>query len=310
MSAAPDSASALDVLAHHGRTFHFASHLLGHQYRTRAARLYAFCRYADDLADRSTDPKQALSQLKSLTQALHEPNPSHPRIADMRALMGELSMPMAPVRALLDGACSDLSHRPMDSELALIHYAYQVAGTVGLMMCSVLDVKDPAAKPFAIDLGIAMQLTNIARDVGDDASIGRIYLPADWLGPMTPAQILDPNKAQSQALQSATRRVLDLAEVYYSSGLQGIYYLPRGARYGIVVAAVVYREIGRMVADRQYRSWDQRAVVPKRRKLWLAAQTLLGYGLRNRFRDRPGAHNRALHRGLEGCFGANVRQAA
>jgi len=310
MTAPNSDASALQVLAHHGRTFHFASHLLGRDYRDRAARLYAFCRYADDLADRSSDPNQALLQLKGLTQALHDPQPGHPRVADMRALMSELSMPMAPVRALLDGARSDLSHQPLQSEVELIHYAYQVAGTVGLMMCAVLDVHDPAARPFAIDLGIAMQLTNIARDVGDDARLGRIYLPADWLGPMTTAQILDPNKAQSQALQSATRRALDLAEVYYSSGLQGIYYLPRGARYGIVVAAVVYREIGRMVAERNYRSWDQRAVVPKLRKLRLASQTVLGYGLRNRFRDCPGAHNPALHRGLEDCFGANARHAA
>lgn len=299
-----------EVLAQHGRTFHFASHLLSPLHRDRASRLYAFCRYADDLADRCVSSKQGLQDLHALKQDLHDAHPQHPRVADMRALMAELDMPMAPVRALLDGAMADLNHQFFDSELSLVHYAYQMAGTVGLMMCHVLDVKDPQARPFAIDLGIAMQLTNIARDVGEDASMGRIYLPSDWLGTLTPSQILDPNKAQSEAICAATRRVLDLAEVYYQSGLRGIFYLPRGARYSIVTAAVVYREIGRMVAERGYRSWDSRVVVPKLRKLRRAGQTFFAHGFRNRFKDHPGAHNATLHRALSGCFGANIRNAA
>jgi len=157
----------LAILAEHGRTFHFASHLLGKTFRLRAAKLYAFCRYIDDLADKTQDPQLAKKRLQSLRRDLSLRASAHERCAQMLALAEETSMPMTPVLALIDGAMQDLSPVSIPDERALIQYAYQVAGTVGLMMCSVLDVKDAQALPYAIDLGIAMQLTNIARDVGE-----------------------------------------------------------------------------------------------------------------------------------------------
>lgn len=300
----------LEILAEHGRTFHFASHLLGETYRTRAAQLYAFCRYVDDLADKAQDKQLAKKRLLSLKRDLTLRASTQPQCQQMLSLVEKTGMPLTPVIALIDGAMQDLDPVNIATEAQLIQYAYQVAGTVGLMMCAVLDVKDPKALPYAIDLGIAMQLTNIARDVGEDAELGRVYLPSDWVGSLTPHQICDPTLSQAQTLRVATRRMLFLADEYYDSGLQGLYYLPRGARWGILVAATVYREIGSLIAKANYQSWDRRAVVSKRRKIKRASTAILAHVLRDRFRQRHPLHNPALHRDLHQHYGANQSKAA
>ncbi len=300
----------LEILAEHGRTFHFASHLLGEKYRTRAAQLYAFCRYADDLADKAQDKQLAKKRLSSLKRDLTLRASTQPQCKQMLSLIEETNMPLTPVIALIDGAMQDLDPVNIHTEAELIQYAYQVAGTVGLMMCAVLDVTDPKALPFAIDLGMAMQLTNIARDVGEDAELGRVYLPSDWVGSLSSNQISDPTLSQAQTLRVATRRMLFLADEYYDSGLQGLYYLPRGARWGILVAAKVYREIGSLIANANYQSWDRRAVVSKRRKIKRASTAILAHVLKDRFKHRHPMHNPALHRDLNHHYGANQSKAA
>ncbi len=300
----------LAILAEHGRTFHFASHLLGKTFRLRAAKLYAFCRYIDDLADKTQDPQLAKKRLQSLRRDLSLRASAHERCAQMLALAEETSMPMTPVLALIDGAMQDLSPVSIPDERALIQYAYQVAGTVGLMMCSVLDVKDAQALPYAIDLGIAMQLTNIARDVGEDAELGRVYLPTEWTGGLRPDDILDPSPVHAETLKVATRRMLYLADEYYYSGLQGLYFLPRGARWGILVAAQVYRDIGTLIAGADYRSWDRRAIVSKQRKIQKAGLAITAHVLRNRFKPHRPVHNPNLHRHLDDHYGANETKAA
>jgi len=292
---------AMAVLKLHGRSFHFASRLLGRVYRARAARLYAFCRYVDDMADEANDMQLAADELDQLEQSLKTGQSDQPCVASMIALMQELSMPMAPVQSLIEGVRSDLSAQRIKDEAELLRYSYQVAGTVGLMMCVVLDVRDEQAWPFAVDLGIAMQLTNIARDVGEDAAKGRVYLPAQWLDDITAADITNPTPRQAESLQSATKRLLNLAEHYYQSGLDGVVYLPLTARYGIVAAAKVYREIGQVIEQSGYCSWDRRAIVPQSRKLVCAAQALMAYVF------RPSSaiprHNRELHQHLKHSLG-------
>jgi len=300
----------LEILAEHGRTFHFASHLLGERYRMRAAQLYAFCRHVDDIADKEQDLALAKRRLTALKRDLTLRSSEQPQCRQMLELIQSTSMPLTPVIALIDGAMQDLEPVRMQSEAELIRYAYQVAGTVGLMMCAVLDVSDPEALPYAIDLGIAMQLTNIARDVGEDAELGRVYLPAQWLGGLHPDQIIDPTRTQAQTLRSATKRILHLADEYYDSGLQGLYYLPRGARWGILVAAKVYREIGTLIAHADFQSWDRRAVVSKRRKIHRASMAILNHVVRNRLRSRHPMHNPFLHRDIHEQYGANQSKAA
>ena len=303
MSAARDQAFA--ILKSHGRSFYFGSQLLAPTYRSRAARLYAFCRYVDDIADESSDQTQANHDLEQIKTALKLGHSPQSCVADMIALMQETNMPIAPVWSLIDGMQSDLSHVRIEDEAALLHYAYQVAGTVGLMMCFVLDVRDQHAWPFAIDLGIGMQLTNIARDVGQDAKNERVYLPATWQNQLSASDIIHPSEEQKKYLQAATERILALAELYYRSGLSGVTYLPPAARYGIIVAARVYREIGQKVAQADYQSWDRRAVVSQPRKVFCAASALLRYAMMPRLRHSHPHHERSLHRHLQDCFGCD-----
>ncbi len=296
---------ALAVLKSHGRSFYFASQLLAPTYRSRAARLYAFCRYVDDIADESSDQTQAHHDLEQIKTALKHGHSPQPCVEDMLALMRETNMPIAPVCSLIEGMQSDLKHVRIEDEAALLHYAYQVAGTVGLMMCFVLDVRDQNAWPFAIDLGIGMQLTNIARDVGQDAKNGRVYLPATWQHQLNASEIVDPHAEQKKYLQAATERILSLAELYYRSGLSGVGYLPPAARFGIIVAARVYREIGQKVAQTDYQSWDRRAVVSQPRKIFCAASALVRYAMYPRARQSHPFHERSLHRHLHDCFGTD-----
>jgi len=301
--------SALAVLKSNGRSFYFASHLLRPQQRDRAARLYAFCRLVDDLADESSDPQQAHVSLDGLKKSLHSPQSDDRQAQDIQALMQSTAMPLEPMQALIEGVQSDLCHRHIQDETELLRYAYQVAGTVGVMMCQVLDVSTQRAWPFAIDLGIAMQLTNIARDVGEDARMGRIYLPKNWLGGLTAEEIQAPTSAQAQTLREATKRLLALAQTYYQSGLQGLCFLPRPARYAILVAAKVYGEIGDYVARSGYRSWQQRAIVPSHRKITCATAALSRYALSRKTQPRSVVHDADLHRAIQDCFGANQRRA-
>lgn len=304
------SPNPLSVLEQHGRTFHFASHLLGEEYRMRAAVLYAFCRHVDDLADKSDNTAVARRDLLYVRRDLMVAGQTSTVCRDMAALIQETSMPLTPVLSLIDGAIQDLEPVKIASEAQLIQYAYHVAGTVGLMMCSVLDVTDRKALPYAIDLGIAMQLTNIARDVGEDAELGRIYLPSDWLGNLEPHHIQDPTQTQAQTLKVATRRMLQLADEYYQSGLQGLYFLPRGARWSILVAAHVYREIGTLIAQADYQTWDRRAIVSKPRKLQRAGLAIAHHILKNRIHRPEPRHNPAMHRHLQQHYGTHQYKVA
>ncbi len=302
--------TATEVLRKHGRSFYFASHLLSKVHRERASVLYAFCRRVDDIADESTDPDAALTQLEAIRASIQDGQAHDQACAPMLALMQQTDMPPDPVVALIDGVASDLKGPDIGTEADLLDYAYRVAGTVGVMMSIVLDVHDPRAWPFAIDLGIGMQLVNIARDVGQDARNGRIYLPRQWLGATEPQAIVAPSDKLAAKLQKATRQAVELANIYFASGTTGIAYLPKGAQGAILVAAKVYQEIGAVLAQAHYRSWDRRAVVSLPRKLTCAAAVLTQYTLANRAKQLPAAHDAGLHQSLQGYFGVDTNIAA
>ena len=293
------------VLRRHGRTFFFASHLLGRAHATRAATLYAFCRHVDDLADEAADLVSASEALSAVSQALETGHSSDRRVAAMLALQQETRMPALPALALVDGVASDLHTVRVVDEDELIRYAWRVAGTVGLMMCKVLDVHDPRAAPFAIDLGIAMQLTNIARDVGEDARMGRRYLPASWIGPVEPAAIAAPDVALQNTLQDATKRLLALADRYYASGEAGLGFLPLRARIGIFSAARMYRAIGGRIAADGHRSWARRAVIGSAGKVGHATLAAALMAVQPRLHRRDAVHDARLQHALVGIDGTH-----
>ncbi len=298
----PDSVSdsALATLSRHGRTFRLAGNLLPRGLLNDAAVLYAFCRHVDDLADEAVDPNHARVALVHLRRAVLGDQATYPAAGGFLALAARHRLDRALAARLIDTMIDDLGPVRIADAQALLRYAYGAAGTVGLLMCQLLGVTDPLAAPYAVDLGVAMQLTNIARDVGEDARRDRVYLPASWL----PAGWLPSQLArQPEQLFSAVVRILDLAELYYESGRQGLAYLPWRSRLAVGAAAGVYREIGQRIR-RTGPAYlvSSRCVVPQGTRL-----VVLGSSLpRSLSSRRPRPHDARLHDDLQGEYGTNA----
>jgi phytoene synthase len=288
---------SIAVLAQHGRSFRLTGRLLPRATLSSAADLYAFCRAVDDMADESIDQDAAHAGLLHLRQAVLTKDASHPLAAQLLALQASTEAAIA----LIDTVLSDLGPVRVADEAALLRYAYGVAGTVGLQMCAVLGADDPRAAPHAIDLGVAMQLTNIARDVAEDTARDRLYLPATWLPPgLEPAGVMDAPGPVFTAVQ----QVLARADRRYRSVEQGFHHLPPQMRPAIRAAARLYEEIGLQVL-RQGPGYlhSGRCVVPLPRKLLLLAGCL-GAGVLGRVPAEP--HDPILHTALRGLPGVRA----
>jgi 15-cis-phytoene synthase len=228
-------------------------------------------------------------------------NTTHdPLLDDMLALMRECAIDPAIVLQLIAGVASDLGDVRMRDEAALLRYCYQVAGTVGLMMCAVLDVTDTRAHAHAVDLGIAMQLTNICRDVASDAALIRVYLPATLLGDIDVATLAYPTPTIQPRVQACVANLLIKAEHYYRSGELGLAYLPVGARSGILVAARIYRAIGIKQKRNHYDYWHQRIVVSHVAKAAITFKVLFTRTLTLSFWWPHREHQAYLHTALHG----------
>lgn len=293
-------AEADTLLSAKGRTFHWARHLLGKRHADRATRLYGFCRRIDDLADEASSVTAAHAALASIGDALRSGQTTDPNILDALDLMRECSIDPAIMLELVNGVRADLEPVAMADDTALLRYCYRVAGTVGLMMCQILDVRDAAALRHAVDLGMAMQLTNICRDVTEDARAGRRYLPASMIGDVAPHLLIRPTTALQLPLRKCIALLLDRADVYYRSGEQGLVYLPVNARVGMLVAARVYQAIGAQLRRTHCAVWQQRAVVPPRTKLMLTTQAVLDLLLYRQYWGHPNRHDARLHAALAG----------
>lgn len=291
------------TLTQKGRTFHWARRLMGALHASRATRLYSFCRLIDDLADEATSVESGKAALLLAANDVAKGASSHAVIQDGINLMLECEIECSVVLELISGVASDLRPVQMADEDALLRYCYQVAGTVGLMMCKVLDTKNHAAFPHAVDLGIAMQLTNICRDVAVDAAVGRRYLPATLVGDLEPRLLEQPAPSLQPSVRKAVDALLDIADQYYRSGELGLSYLPVGARSGILVAGRIYRAIGTRLRQQDGTYWLGRAVVPPRTKARVTAQALLSVPLKASFWMPSQQHDVRLHRALSGFLG-------
>lgn len=298
------------VLATHARSFRWAGALLPRHQLDEAAVIYAFCRLVDDLADESPDPGTARRHLGALRAELRAE--AHPRdLVAATVSVLDRGVGVAPAVHLIDGVLSDLEPVRLPDDAALHRYSYAVAGTVGLMMCAVLGVHAPEAWPFAVDLGVGMQITNICRDVREDAARGRIYLPADRLESAgVPGRRLLEAAAGGPALDDlergalavVVRDLLDDADRYYRSADAGMRFIPLRARLAIRVASRVYRGIGVRLRRHGGDPWQGRTVVGWTGKLgWTLAAT--GATLAHLIAGRP-PHDPHLHRHLRdrpGC---------
>lgn len=286
------------TLKTHGKSFHWARHLLDLEHAQRATRLYSFCREVDDIADESNTSGEAIQRLSDIEECLKRGQSKDPWLVDAMRLFRQCNIPLWIPLELIHGVKSDLKTVLVEDDAELIRYAFRVAGTVGLMMSHILDVKDSRAYPHAIDLGIAMQLTNIARDVRKDAEMGRRYLPGTSVHKVTPEQLIQPSKDLQPLVTQAVKDLLHLADHYYQSGLNGIPYLPKKARIAILVAAKVYQAIGEELNNRNFNYWDHRAHVSTQKKSAITAKTLISPIGSNPFWFKGLHHDRKLHQAL------------
>ena len=294
------------VLSRKGKSFHWARRWMAPAHATRATRLYGFCRYVDDLADEGCTGLPPRAALAMVAQGVASGASQNPIVADAIALMRECRIQPELILTFIDGITSDLDTVRMADEDALLRYCYQAAGTVGSMMCRVLGCDDPAALRHAIDLGIAMQLTNICRDVAADAAAGRCYLPASMIGDVTPQALLGPTLRLQPRLQACIDHLLDTADRYYRSGEAGLAHLPIGARYSILVAARVYREIGTRLRQRGNAYWLGRTVVPQRTRSLVTLRALLSSPLLPGFWVAARQHDASLHGALSALLSAEA----
>lgn len=302
----PVVAESRAVLVKHARSFSLASVFLPPDAGDDAAVVYALCRLIDDTVDEAPDAAIADIEAGQLRAELLGDAPARPLVAGFLAVMARRGGDVAPAIALLDGVRDDLAPARVADDAELVRYGYRVASTVGLLMCAVIGVTDRQAWPHAIDLGVAMQLTNICRDVAEDAGMGRVYLPASRLSAVgvSQAQLID-GTADPAAVSVVVRDLLEVADRYYASADAGMAYIPVRARAAILVASRVYRAIGVKLRRYGCDPLRGRTVVPWWEKVaWVAVG--LGAVARLAIMRSP-PHDSGLHLALAGLPGVHAQ---
>ena len=268
------------VIERGSRSFSRAAALLPPESRTGAYLLYAWCRHCDDVADGQ--------ELGTVTPGTRLPqHVFQARLDDLRArtervlaggtdellvfqglgrIVKQFGIPHRHPRELLDGMVMDVEARRYQTLDELAVYCYHAAGVVGVMMAHIMGIRDSATLKRAEDLGIAFQLTNIARDIKDDAAMGRVYLPLDWLQEANLAVEAVQSAAANPQLAVLVGRLLETAEQHYAAVDRGIGHLPFRQAWAMSAARYIYSDIGRAIVERGPNAWDRRAFVSGLRK--------------------------------------------
>ncbi|MBN8431714.1 phytoene/squalene synthase family protein [Microbulbifer salipaludis] len=289
---------AAQTIAAGSKSFATAAKLFDPATRRSAMMLYAWCRHCDDVIDdqqlgfpaqetydaheaheaheaRSESSEARLNELRDLTRRAYAGEPMQsPAFAAFQEVALRHGIPECYPQAHLDGFAMDVAQRRYVTIDDTVDYCYHVAGVVGVMMAWIMGARDEATLDRACDLGLAFQLTNIARDIIEDAQIGRCYLPEQWLEEAGIARQEITAPQHREALARMARQLIDLAEPYYDSAQGGLSALPPRCAWAIATARGVYREIGIKVKAHGARAWDSRISTTR-----LDKARLLGQGL-------------------------------
>jgi 15-cis-phytoene synthase len=272
-------AAARESIAKGSKSFALASRLFDQATRERAWLLYSWCRACDDLADGQdhggemsavSDPHVRLAHIRDMTErALRGETTGDPAFDALGLVVAECKIPHAWPRDLVHGFAMDADGFSPRTTQDMLTYCYHVAGVVGLMMAVVMgvDPDDKETLAHANDLGLAFQLANIVRDIGEDASAGRCYIPATWLGKadIGPGEHMKPH--YRKALAGIGAKFAEMAQGYEASARIGARKLPFRSRWAVLSAAGIYGDIAREVARRGEHAWDSRVFTTKAAKL-------------------------------------------
>jgi len=270
------------VIQKGSKSFAAAARLFAPETRGGAYMLYAWCRHCDDQTDDQVlgfngarlevaEGRERVEELRAKTlRALSGERVDDPIFAGLQRVVADNEIPHRYPLEHLDGFVMDVEGREYHTLEDTVEYCYHVAGVVGVMMAYVMGVRDEPTLDRATDLGLAFQLTNICRDVMEDAEVGRVYLPRDWLDEAeVPIDEIRRPECRGGVFQ-VVRRLLAEADRYYASSWLGVSQLPFRSAWAVAAANAVYRDIGRLILERGPRAWDSRASTGKARKIRLA----------------------------------------
>ena len=258
-------------LKREGKSFYWASFFLPKNSKKKAGILYSICRYFDDIADKNSEDQT--DYLKDTIEEIKKNKNNKVNIFLQKSKINNSIF-----IDLIEGFILDQKKIRIQNKEELIKYSYHVAGTVGLMMSKIIGVKHKKAARSAIDLGIGMQLTNIARDVYEDSKMKRIYLPANWIPDITLKNLNDLHNKSSEKderISNAIYKVIGLSDKFYNNGFAGLKYIPLSTRLGIFIAANVYRGIGIKIKSNKKKYLRERVYLNLLEKSLITVKSIL-----------------------------------
>ncbi len=259
------------ALKREGKSFYWASFFLPKSSKKNAGILYSICRYFDDIADKNNEDKT--NYLKDSLEEIKNNKGNKVNI-----FLNRNKINNSIFIDLIEGLILDQKKIRIQNKEELVKYSYHVAGTVGLMMSKIIGVKHKKAAQSAIDLGIGMQLTNIARDVYEDSKMKRIYLPANWIPDISLHNLNnsdEPSIEKDQKISYAIHKVIYLSEKFYQNGFAGLKYIPFSARLGIFIAANIYRGIGIKIQSKKKKYIRERVYLNTFEKFLITIKSIL-----------------------------------
>jgi 15-cis-phytoene synthase len=273
---------AAEATAQGSKSFYFATRFFTPDLAAAAHAVYWFCRYTDDLVDECANTEEGRRRLEEwallLTEAARSNTTDHPVLSVFLDTVRRYEIPLEYPFELIEGMRMDLNQTRYETFEDLRIFCYRVASVVGLMMCRVIGFESPAhrekATPYAIDLGIALQLTNILRDIGEDLDRNRLYLPREDLRRFGYSEEDLLARRHTPAFTELMRFQAARARAFYESGNAGIPLLHRRGRFAVKVASDVYCEILSRMEASNFDVFDNRTVVPAARKYWLTARNV------------------------------------
>jgi len=260
------------VLKDNSRTFHAASKLLPRQVRNDVLKIYSFCRLYDDNADLDR----------------------HDDTKELEEYIQKLGIDSNVINELKSGIDSDRNYSGMKNISELLKYSYKVAGCVGLMICDVMAIKNEVAKYHAIDLGIAMQLTNICRDVLVDYRDGRVYLPDDM------TRGIDISEIDDEDLLEIISNLIIYADQYYESAVNGLRFVPISSRFSILYALRLYQAIGHNILKGGNKFFEKKINTSRIDKLLILIKSFIEFIVMFLPRLKNHKHKKNLHQSLQG----------
>ncbi|CAM3554908.1 phytoene/squalene synthase family protein [Paraphotobacterium marinum] len=278
------------ITAFHGKTFYAASLLMGKNDANKAYTLYSLCRLIDDIADNPKNDQNEIYQLKKYLWSLKQGSFIHYK---------GLALPEIILEDLFKGMLFDQKCNHFETENDLFNYCYQVAGTVGILICSIFNVNHKQAWKHAVDLGIGLQLTNISRDIYEDAILNRIYIPKDWDNSLS-TEVIRKFNSKSNQIYQIQKKLLLIADEFYTSGYNGLRYLPSKVRFSFLFAAKCYQQIGNEILQNQ--NFKKRAYVGRTKKTTCLLKTLIFYF--NKIKK-----NHSTHSSLNLCSKKNIKMS-